>query len=449
MTADPRSGPAAANQGFPYSASSSRTIPATGIADPVGTVVELVAQLVDGLLGLEDREQLVRGLLAGRQQRAVHGLVVALEEALARTLLPAIRRVDAAQQLRARRHVGERAQHPRDVAQRRALQAPLRQRPRGLALEVEHDPAAVAEHRLAEVQVAVGADHLAAGADVRQRAELLAHVLAAAADRRGRLGLGQLEEDALDLLVDVGGQDRQRLHRRLVGRERRVGVVRAERGVQLADHGAERAELVQQPFGIARRARPARAPTRRGSRAGTPAGCPSVASIRRPSTSYQPASEAMCGKPWALRKRSSSSSGFTPGSILRNAFMISWSPKTIEELDCSTPTGRTSTVPPSAGARVRRPAEDELVLADLELAVGAHPVQQLAAGGGVGERVVDRPAVGLDDHALGPALLDRAQPERHLVGLVRPRREARLDEAQDDRRRLLAQRHLVDDLDLA
>ena len=66
----------------------------------------------------------------------------------------------------------------------------------------------------------------------------------------------------------------------------------------------------------------------------------------RPSTSYQPASAAMCGKPRAERKRSSSSSGFTPGSTLRNAFMISSSPKTIEEFDCSTPTGRTSTVPP-------------------------------------------------------------------------------------------------------
>ncbi len=119
---------------------------------------------------------------------------------------------------------------------------------------------------------------------------------------------------------------------------------------------------------------PSRKPSRNSCR------IPSVASIRRPSTSYQPTSEAMCGKPWALRKRSSSSSGFTPGSILRNAFMISWSPKTIEEFDCSTPTGRTSTVPPECRpGRVRRPAEDELVLADLVLAVGAHRVQQLAA----------------------------------------------------------------------
>ena len=77
---------------------------------------------------------------------------------------------------------------------------------------------------------------------------------------------------------------------------------------------------------------------------------PSVASTSRPSKSYQPASGAMCGNPREDRKRSSSSSGFSPGSTRRNAFRISSSANTIEELDCSTPTGRTSTVPPSAGA---------------------------------------------------------------------------------------------------
>ena len=40
--------------------------------------------------------------------------------------------------------------------------------------------------------------------------------------------------------------------RRLVGREVRVGVVRAERRVQLADHDAERLAAVQQPLGVAR-----------------------------------------------------------------------------------------------------------------------------------------------------------------------------------------------------
>ena len=55
----------------------------------------------------------------------------------------------------------------------------------------------------------------------------------------------------------------------------------------------------------------------------------------------------MFGNSRSDRKRSSSSSGFTPGSTRRNAFRINASPNTTDEFDCSTPTGRTSTVPPS------------------------------------------------------------------------------------------------------
>ena len=47
-------------------------------------------------------------------------------------------------------------------------------------------------------------------------------------------------------------EERERLGARLVGRERRVGGVRAERGVQLARHLAERAQPVEQRLGIAR-----------------------------------------------------------------------------------------------------------------------------------------------------------------------------------------------------
>ena len=109
--------------------------------------------------------------------------------------------------------------------------------------------------------------------------------------------VGQVEEDALDLLVDVGGEQRQRLGARLVGRERRVAGVRAERRVQLAGHRRRAREAVEQPLGVGGAARPAPAPSRRARRPGTPAGSPSVASSRRPSTSYQPASGAMCGNP--------------------------------------------------------------------------------------------------------------------------------------------------------
>ena len=77
---------------------------------------------------------------------------------------------------------------------------------------------------------------------------------------------------------------------------------------------------------------------------------PRVASTSRPAYSYQPASGAMCSNPRAERKRSSSSSGLTPGSSRRKTLRISSSPKTTDELDCSTPTGRTSTVPPKPAA---------------------------------------------------------------------------------------------------
>ena len=237
------------------------------------------------------------------------------------------------------------------------LQPPLGQRPRRLALEVEDHPAAVGEHGLAEVVVAVGADHAAAGADVRERLQPLAHVLAAPGDRRERVG------------APAGRGTRARSARRRPrsaatsasalgssGANAGFAVVRAERRVQLAGHlrRARAAGRAARPG--RRRARRARAPSRRARRPGTPAG--SRASRRsggpRPRTS-RPAA-AMCGKPRADRKRSSSSSGFTPGSTRRNAFRISCSPNTIDEFDCSTPTGRTSTVPPTPGAGATPPS---------------------------------------------------------------------------------------------
>ena len=142
--------------------------------------------------------------------------------------------------------------------------------------------------------------------------------------------------------------------------------------VQLAGDLAQRAHVLEQPVGIAWPARRARAPSRRGRRRGTPAG--SRAS-RRPagprSRTSRPAARC-CGNPRADRKRSSSSSGFSPGSTRRNAFRISSSPNTIEELDCSTPTGRTSTVPPSPDVRRRRPVEAERAVVDGHLGVRAH-----------------------------------------------------------------------------
>ena len=148
----------------------------------------------------------------------------------------------------------------------------------------------------------------------------------------------------------------------------------------------------------------------------------------------------MCAKSRSERKRSSSSSGLTPGSSRRKTFRISSSPKTTEELDCSTPTGRTSTVPPKPAAALSAQRKRMLPVLARDVGRAADPVQQLAAVRAVGERVVDRPAVDLRDHALVPLLVVRAQPERQLVELVRAGLEARLDEREHQLRRVLAQR---------
>ena len=176
--------------------------------------------------------------------------------------------------------------------------------------------------------------------------------------------------------------------------------LRAQRGVQLAGHAAEAAACARAARPARSRCPRARGPSPRARRPGTAWSTPSVASMRRPWTSYQPASGAMCSKPRAERKRSSSSSGFTPGSTRRKAFRISASPKTTDELDCSTPTGPDLDAARRALRRGRRPAEADGAVLDRDVVALAHAVQQLAPLGGVGEPVVDRPAVGLEDHAL-------------------------------------------------
>ncbi len=247
-----RAGFAPSSTGHSASAawSMSRSMPATGIPTQSGPVVELVAQLVDRLLELEHGEQALDRGLARRQQRRVDRLEVAVEEPLARPLLPVRRHVGVARELGGGRRVGERAEHPGDVAQRRALAAPLDERARRLALEVEDDPVLPRPEGLAEVVVAVRADHAAARAGVGEQAQLLADLLAAAEDRREALVVvGQREEDARDLLVDRRRQQPERLDARLLGREGRVVRVGAERGVHVRGHLAEPAQPVEEALG--------------------------------------------------------------------------------------------------------------------------------------------------------------------------------------------------------
>ena len=97
------------------------------------------------------------------------------------------------------------------------------------------------------MEVAVLADHPADRADVRQQAQALADLLAASANRSELLVVvGKLEEDALDLVVDRRREQAERLGRRLLGREVRVGRVAAEERVHVPRHLAEAAEALQE-----------------------------------------------------------------------------------------------------------------------------------------------------------------------------------------------------------
>ena len=175
----------------------------------------------------------------------------------------------------------------------------------------------------------------------REHPQVVADLLAAAGDLGGLVAVGEVEEDPLDLLVDGRGQQPERLGGRLLGRERGVAGVRAQHGVHRADDLAEAPDARRgSASGVACRARRARAPSRRGRRRRSAGACPSVASRLRPSISYQPARPGMCSKPCSVRKRVISRSGLMPGSTRRKTLRISSSPKTIDELDCSAPTGR-------------------------------------------------------------------------------------------------------------
>ena len=108
--------------------------------DPVGPVVQLVAELVDGLLELEDRQQPLDLVAARRQQRRIGRVEVAVEELRPAALLP-VRRADrrCAGSSRPRRRTRTSAASPRrrgavrSCGAVRGPSAPARPRSRGSA----------------------------------------------------------------------------------------------------------------------------------------------------------------------------------------------------------------------------------------------------------------------------------------------------------------------------
>ena len=181
--------------------------------------------------------------------------------------------------------------------------------------------------------------------------------------RRSRAGRGRSARSARRRR----GEERQRLGARLLGRERRVASrpsrARVCSSPVTAPSASQRGRAA--PSGSLRQLVERQLPA--VARAGQELLQDARASRRSAALdSYQPASGAMCGKPRSVRKRSSSSSGLTPGSTRRNTFRISSSPNTIDEFDCSTPTGRTSTVAAELGAAPLGPAEAKRAVAGLD-----------------------------------------------------------------------------------
>src|SRR5581483_3965559 len=115
------------------------------------------------------------------------------------------------------------------------------------------EPVGPGPEHLPEVVVAVDADELADAAELRQVAQPLAYVLAAAENRLERLvRRRQGGEHVLDLVVDRRRQQAERLRARLLRDEGRIVPLRAEQAVQRARHLAEPPQPGEQGGGIAR-----------------------------------------------------------------------------------------------------------------------------------------------------------------------------------------------------
>ena len=349
--------------------------------DPVGPVVELVAQLVDGLLELEDRQQLVAWPPGpGGSSAGSTALEVALEErSRARSSQPsgaARAAQDAASRPRRRRTSA--ACPPRRAAASasaaaRAAAAPARPRSRG------------SPSRGRRAWSGRGGSRRGCGSRARPRRR------ARAACSRSRTSWPRPADRRERLVVAAGRRRSARSPRRRRGEDRRAprrsarsGAnagsrgLGAERRVQLAGDHAERVQRGRgtprgrSPSSSSASSQPSRAPARYSCRI-PERRVDQAALVLVPAGERRDVREARA----RTRKRSSSSSGLTPGSTRRNAFRISASPNTIDEFDCSTPTGRTSTVPPSARAAPAQ-RKRERAVARLHVGAGAHPVQQLA-----------------------------------------------------------------------
>ena len=247
---------------------------------------------------------------------------------------------------------------------------------------------------VAQVEVAVVADHAPAAGHAREQAHALAHLLAAAGDRRQHRVVGQLREDRLDLLVERGRQQRERLGTGLLGGEAGIAGVGREQHVHRADDLAEALEVGEEARGIAAQRRERERSSRRSRRARSALRMPSVASIRRPECAYEPSSGGALAKPCSRQEAQQ----LELGIVARGEQAVDLEHELLADHDRGVRVAladRTHAPGGRLGQRLRLARRLEVDGREVAARRGgvAYEVGQLVLELGIGQRVVRRPAV--------------------------------------------------------
>ena len=261
-----------------------------------------------------------------------------------------------------------------------------------------------AEQRLAEVVVAVVADQPAADADVREQRQAVAHLLAAAGDRRERrrcppAGRGRARS-ICSSIVAVSSAERlvaraPRARRRGPRRRRRARCA-SGRSRRRARAAARRTPRGRVPSSSSASSQPSRA-------VGDEALHDAERRVHaaRPSRRTSRRARRCSGSRGSARKRSISSSGLSPASSAAEDLQHE---RVVEArssvLDCSAPIARTS-APGRGRLELVAPAELDASRARPRTvgALGAAGRRAAAAACGSAKRVVDRDAADVVDDA--------------------------------------------------
>ena len=273
-------------------------------------------------------------------------------------------------------------------------------------------------------------DHPADLADVGERPEPVAHLLAAAAHRRERLGIGQCREHALDLLVDRRGEQRERLGARLLGREMRIGGIGGQRVVQERRHLPQARRVLGQPVGIRAERLPCERPPVpvRGHELlqDRERGLERPPLVGRVALERGDVLEAAVGEE-AQHLELGVHARLDPAVELEHELLVEHD-RAVRLLDAHRPDrGRLGEI---LGA-----VEVDRRLLELQRRARPHQPDELAHQLRVDDRVVDGPAAGLRDHRLLPAFLGGPEPERQVVEVVALQPVPDLDDPEREDRR--------------